>query len=400
MALHQRTILLIVSGGIAAYKACALVRLLKQDGAQVLPVLTPSGAQFITPLSLATLAESPCYTDLFSLTAEAEMGHIQLSRRSDLVVVAPASANILAKMAHGLADDLASTLLLASTKPILIAPAMNPAMWQAPATQANLATLHARGVLQVGPEAGDTACGESGTGRMAEAATIHTAIKAFFEKKGPLTGRHALVTAGATREPLDPVRFITNPSSGKQGYAIAAALAQAGANVTLISGITSLAAPVGVSRRVVTTAQEMLGAVQAALPADIAVCCAAVGDFRLKNTASQKIKKTSGGLPALELVENPDILAQLCSKGVNRPALVIGFATETENMLENATAKKAKKGCDWLLANDVSGGDVFGSDTNHVHFISHRSVEAWPRMSKDAVAKQLTDKIIAFFQTK
>lgn len=388
------TILLIISGGIAAYKALALIRLLKKDGLRVVPVLTKGGAQFVTPLSVSALAEEKVYGDLFSLTDEQEMGHIRLSRLSDLVVVAPASADILAKMVHGLADDLASTLLLAANKPVLVAPAMNPAMWAHAATQANIATLQARGVTVAGPACGDTACGEEGLGRMLEPEALFSAIKEKLQIKGPLAGKRALVTAGPTVEPIDPVRFITNASSGKQGYAVAEALARAGADVTLVSGPVSLAPPSGVRLVKVNTAREMMDAAEAALPVSIAVCAAAVADWRVKETAAQKIKKGTG-LPALALEENPDILATLAAHKTKRPTLVIGFAAETERLEDNARAKLAAKGCDWLLANDVSQG-VFGADDNTVHLFTRAGAhEAWPRMRKDAVARELVEKISA-----
>lgn len=398
MLLSGRTILLIISGGIAAYKALELVRLLKKSGARVVPVLTKGGAQFITPLSVSALAEEKTYGDLFSLTDEAEMGHIRLSRIADLVVVAPASADLMSKMAHGLADDLASTVLLAGNKPVLLAPAMNPAMWQSPAMQATFSLLKAHGAHFVGPVAGDTACGEEGVGRMAEPAQIFTAIHDFLTIKGPLSGKRVVVTAGATQEPIDPVRFIGNRASGKQGYAIAAALQHLGAEVRLVSGPTHLPVPSGVAHIPVTTADEMFKAVQEQLPADVAVCNAAVADFRAKLVAQQKIKKDAA-LPTLELEKTPDILAEISKPSAMRPKLVIGFAAETEQLEAHARAKLAKKACDWLLANDVSATteDVFGADFNTIHFFSADAVEHWPRMRKDEVAKMLAEKIVNFF---
>lgn len=392
----MRTIILIISGGIAAYKALELIRLLKKDGLRVVPVLTRGGAQFVTPLSVEALAEEKVHSDLFSLTDEREMGHIRLARLADLVVVAPASADFIAKMAHGLADDLASTLLLASTAPLLVAPAMNPAMWAAPATQANIAFLKKNGATIFGPVAGETACGEEGLGRMAEPADLHAAIQTFFRRQGPLAGRRALVTAGPTREAIDPVRFLSNHSSGKQGFAIAAALADAGADVTLVSGPVALETPAQVRRINVETADAMLAAAEAALPADIAVCAAAVSDWKVESPAALKIKK-GAGTPAIRLVPNPDILAHLAAHKTKRPALVVGFAAETGEAAAEGARKRAAKGCDWLLANDIRGG-VFGGDENAVHFITAQGSEAWPRMAKSEVAKWLAERMAAFLR--
>ena len=357
-------------------------------------VLTRGGAQFVTPLSLEALSEEKVHTDLFALTEEAEMGHIRLSRSADLLVVAPASADILAKMATGQADDLATTLLLATDTPVMIAPAMNVRMWQHSATQANVASLAARGVRQVGPNEGDMACGEYGPGRMAEPEEILAAIAQFFDAEAPLSGRRALVTSGPTHEPIDPVRYIANRSSGRQGHAIAGALARLGAETTLISGPTALTAPPGVHFQGVESAADMLVACEAALPVDVAVCAAAVSDWRVAAQSDQKLKKNGGGPPHLELTTNPDILASLSAAGNQRPRLVIGFAAETEKVTENAQAKRLKKRCDWILANDVSAGcGTFGGDENTIHFIDQAGAEAWPRMTKDDVARRLAQMI-------
>lgn len=400
-----KRILLIISGGIAAYKALELVRLLRKDGIAVRAVLTEAARQFVTPLSLGTLTEDNVYTDLFDLKDEREIGHIQLSRQADLVVVAPATANILAKMAGGIADDLATTLLLATDKPVLAAPAMNVRMWLHPATQRNIAQLRADGVTIMEPEEGDMACGEYGPGRLPEPQAILASIRAmlaqplgeaqtatarFGQNPPPLRGKHVLITAGPTHEPIDPVRYIANRSSGKQGFAIAGALAALGADVTLVAGPVSLATPPGVRRVNVETAREMAEAVEAALPADAAVMVAAVADWRAEATG-QKIKKDKGGLDALPLVENPDILAGL-AKSPKRPSLVIGFAAETEKVVEHAQAKLARKGCDWIVANDVSG-DVMGGARNRIHIVSAAGVEDWPDMEKDAVARRLAQRI-------
>jgi phosphopantothenoylcysteine decarboxylase/phosphopantothenate--cysteine ligase len=388
--LTGKRILLVISGGIAAYKCLELIRRLRERGASVRCVLTKGGAEFVTPLSLAALSEDKVYSDLFSLTDEAEMGHIRLSRAADLVVVAPATADILAKMAHGRADDLATTLLLATDKEVLAAPAMNVRMWDHPATQANIETLSARGVRFVGPVEGDMACGEYGMGRMAEPEAIRAAIETYFGSDAPLAGRRALVTSGPTHEPIDPVRYIANRSSGKQGHAIAAALARLGADTVLVSGPSSEADPAGVAVVAIESAREMLAACQAALPVDVAVCAAAVSDWRPTDTAEHKMKKNGGGPPGLDLTENPDILATLSKAGNQRPALVIGFAAETEDVVDNARAKLARKGCDWILANDVGPATgTFGGDANSVHLIGAESHQPWPRMSKADVADRL-----------
>ena len=393
--MDRKRVLLVVGGGVAAYKALELVRLLRKADIAVRPVLTHAGARFVTPLSLAALAEDRVYEDLFSLTDEAEMGHIQLSRSADLVVVAPATADLMAKAAAGLADDLASTLLLATDKPVLMAPAMNVRMWEHKATRRNLSTLRGDGVMFVGPDEGAMACGEFGEGRLAEPEAIFQAIMdALAGPAGaPLAGKRVLVTAGPTAEPIDPVRVLTNRSSGKQGYAIAAALARLGAAVTLVSGPTALAAPPGVRRVQVETALEMLAASKAALPADVAVCVAAVADWRADEVFGIKLKKGKDGPPALRLVENPDILATLAATGAHRPRLVIGFAAETDNIEKNARAKLARKGCDWIVANDVAGTDVMGGDQNAVMIVDARGVEHWPLADKTEVASRLARRI-------
>ncbi|WP_396594890.1 bifunctional phosphopantothenoylcysteine decarboxylase/phosphopantothenate--cysteine ligase CoaBC [Brevundimonas sp. R86498] len=408
--LTSRKILLIVGGGIAAYKALELVRLLKKAGAEVRAVLTEGGAAFVTPLSLAALTGHPVRMGLFLPDEETTMGHIELSRWADLVVVAPATAGLIGKAANGLADDLASTTLLATDKRVLLAPAMNVRMWQHPAVQANVARLQGFGDLHgmavVGPDDGEMACGEFGPGRMAEPAAILTAIEDLLEDTvavgqvaRPLAGRHAVVTAGPTFEPIDPVRGLTNRSSGKQGYAIAAALAARGATVTLVSGPTGLPAPAGVTRLEVETALQMQAATGAALPADIAVLSAAVADWRVDTVAGGKIKKAPGGPPTLSLIENPDILAGIAAPGPMRPALVIGFAAETTDLEANARAKLSRKGCDWIVGNDVSA-DVFGADGNTVLLVSAGGAEAWPRLSKTEVASRLADRIAEHFVPK
>jgi phosphopantothenoylcysteine decarboxylase/phosphopantothenate--cysteine ligase len=393
--LAQKQILLIVGGGVAAYKALELTRLLRKAGVGVRPILTSAGAQFVTPLSLAALAEDKVYSELFSLTDEAEMGHIQLSRSADLVVVVPATADLMAKAAHGLAGDLASTTLLATDKPVLMAPAMNVRMWEHPATQRNLATLKADGVAFVGPDDGAMACGEYGPGRMAEPAVIFEAIMERLKgaAERPLAGRRAIVTAGPTAEPIDPVRYLTNRSSGKQGYAIAEALAALGCEVTLVSGPTALSAPAGVKRVQVETARQMLAACQAALPADLAVCVAAVADWRPADEGAVKIKKTGDAPPALRLVENPDILATLSAAGPDRPRLVVGFAAETNDVEAYAQAKLARKGCDWIVANDVSVEGVMGGDDNTVSIVSASGVERWDKTAKSDVATKLAERM-------
>ena len=394
--LHGKRVLLIISGGIAAYKSLELIRLLRKNGLAVRCIVTRGGAQFVTPLSVAALSEDKVYTDLFSLTDEAEMGHIRLSREADLVVVAPASADILAKMVQGLADDLATTALLATDKPVMVAPAMNVRMWEHAATKANLDTLAERGVRIVGPDEGEMACGEFGPGRLAEPEAIAAAIATYFRDSSPLAGRRALVTSGPTHEPIDPVRYIANRSSGRQGHAIAAALARSGAATTLISGPTSLADPTGVDVVHIETAQQMLDACQAALPADVAVCAAAVADWRVASAADEKLKKTKGKVPSLEMAENPDVLATLSAAGNARPQLVIGFAAETENVIANAQTKRATKGCDWLLANDVSPETgTFGGAENTIHLVHADGVEDWPRMSKEDVADRLAERVAA-----
>lgn len=386
-------VLLIVGGGIAAYKALELTRLLRSAGVEVRPILTAAGAEFVTPLSLAALAGDEVRGDLFALD-ESKMGHIELSRSADLVVVAPATADLMAKAAHGLADDLASTALLATDKPVLMAPAMNVRMWDHPATRRNLARLTADGVAMVGPDDGAMACGEFGPGRMASPEAIRDAVLAALSKRqGPLTGRHVLLTAGPTAEPIDPVRVLTNRSSGKQGYAIAQALADLGARVTLVSGPVALDAPRGVHRVSVETAIEMQAACEAALPADAAVCVAAVSDWRPDAAFKVKLKKGHDGPPAVTLVENPDILAGLASEGPRRPKLVVGFAAETGNLEEFARAKLARKGCDWIIANDVGGGAVMGGDENEVLLITPDSTERWPKGSKVDVARQIAARI-------
>ena len=390
-----KRVLLIVSGGIAAYKALELIRLLRGRGCGVTCVLTEAGAQFVTPLSLQALSESKVYTDLFSLTDESEMGHIQLSRSADLVVVAPASADILAKMAAGLAGDLASTLLLATDKPVLVAPAMNVRMWLHAATQANMTLLTARGIHVVGPDEGAMACNEFGPGRLAEPPAILAAIEALLVPSRPLAGRHALVTSGPTHEPIDPVRYIANRSSGRQGHAIAAALAELGARVTLVSGPVSVSDPAGVATTHVESAQQMLDACQAALPADVAIFAAAVADWRVAGAAAGKIKKVPGaGPPALALVANPDILATIAQRGPRRPRLVIGFAAETDDLMANAQAKRERKNADWIVANDVSPATgIMGGEENAVHLITAEGVEDWPRLPKQEVARRLAARI-------
>jgi len=394
----EKRVLLIVSGGIAAYKSLELIRRLRERGISVRCVLTAGGAQFVTPLSLSALSEDKVYTEIFSLTDESEMGHIRLSRESDLLVVAPASADIMARMAGGHANDLATTVLLATDKPVMFAPAMNVRMWEHPATQANIATLESRGLIRIGPDAGNMACGEYGLGRMSEPMTIVEAIENHFAGPGarPLAGRRALVTSGPTREAIDPVRYLSNHSSGKQGHAIAEALAELGAETSLITGPVALPDPAGVSVFHVESAADMLAACQAALPAEIAVCAAAVSDWRIATAASEKLKKDGGGPPALELTENPDILRTLSQAENRRPGLVVGFAAETEKVVEHAVEKRQRKGCDWILANDVSPETgTFGGDSNVIHFVHEDGVEDWPRMTKQEVAERLAQRIAA-----
>lgn len=408
----EKRILLIVGGGIAAYKVCELIRLIRKAGMRVRCVLTEGGAQFITPMTLAALSEQPVHTSLWDLKDEAEMGHIQLSREADLVVVCPATADILAKMAAGIADSLATTLLLATDKPVLAVPAMNVRMWEHPSTRRNVERLRADGIRVMRPDEGPMACGEYGEGRLPEPeavlAQILLAVRPELDDSftselghstgsvptglnGTLKGKHILVTAGPTHEPIDPVRYIANRSSGKQGFAIAAALAQAGADITLVSGPVHLATPAGVTRIDVETAREMEIAVQDALPADAAIMVAAVADWRAQANG-QKIKKKGDAVPPLKLTENPDILAGL-AKHVRRPGLLIGFAAETEHVLDHARAKLAKKGCDWIVANDVSG-DVMGGELNRVHIVTRDGVESWEQLHKDAVARKLVEKIV------
>ncbi|WP_071673896.1 bifunctional phosphopantothenoylcysteine decarboxylase/phosphopantothenate--cysteine ligase CoaBC [Nioella nitratireducens] len=392
--LADKRILLIIGGGIAAFKALDLIRRLRERGASVTPVLTKAAEEFVTPLSASALAAHKVYRDLFDLTDEAEMGHIELSRAADLVVVVPATADLMAKMAQGHANDLASTLLMATDKRVLIAPAMNVKMWDHPATQRNLATLQGDGVLVAGPVEGAMACGEFGPGRMIEVPEIVVAIDAALSD-GPLSGRKVLVTSGPTHEPIDPVRYIANRSSGAQGTAIAAALRDLGAKVTFVTGPASVAPPAGVRVVKVETAREMLAAVEAGLPADAAVFAAAVADWRVANAADRKMKKTEGaGSPALEFAENPDILKTVAQMEVGRPGLVVGFAAETHDVEANATAKRARKGCDWIVANDVSPATgIMGGAENKVSIVTADGVEDWPRLSKDETARRLAIRI-------
>ena len=394
--LTGKRVLLIIGGGIAAYKSLMLIRLLRGAGVAVTPVLTKAGAEFVTPLSVAALAGQKVHSALFDLTDEAEMGHIELSRSADLIVVAPATADLMAKAAGGRADDLASTLLLATDTPVLLAPAMNVRMWLHPATQRNLAQLTADGVRRIGPDEGEMACGEFGPGRMAEPEAIFAAIRAALAGTAarPLDGRHVIVTSGPTQEPIDPVRYIANRSSGAQGTAIAAALRDLGARVTFVSGPATVPAPEGVTVVRVETAVQMAAAVALALPADAAVMAAAVADWRVVNAGAQKLKKDgSGKPPALEFAENPDILVMV-STGAVRPALVVGFAAETENVEAHARAKRLRKGCDWIVANDVSAGTgIMGGAENAVVLITADGSEVWPRMTKIAVAERLAARI-------
>jgi phosphopantothenoylcysteine decarboxylase/phosphopantothenate--cysteine ligase len=392
--LNRQRVLLIVGGGIAAYKALELARLLKKAGVEVSPILTSAGARFVTPLSLSALTEEAVRDELFSLTDEAAMGHIELSRSADLVVVAPATADLMAKAANGLADDLATAVLLATDKPVLMAPAMNVRMWLHPATQRNMARLKADGVSMVGPDEGTMACGEFGPGRLAEPPVIFDAIlEALDPSRRALHGRHVLVTAGPTAEAIDPVRVLTNRSSGKQGYAIAQALAALGARVTLVSGPTALATPPGVDRFDVETACQMLEACEAALPAEAAVCVAAVSDWRPAAVFGVKLKKGREGPPTLTLVENPDILARLAAPGPARPRLVVGFAAETNDLEDNARAKLARKGCDWVVGNDVSEPAIMGGDVNEVLLVTAAGTERWPRATKVEVARRLAARV-------
>ena len=391
--LTDKKILLIIGGGIAAFRSLDLMRRLRERGASVTPVLTPAAEHFVTPLSVSALAASKVYRDLFDLTDEAEMGHIELSRAADLIVVCPATANLMARMAQGLADDLATTLLLATDTPVMIVPAMNVRMWQHLATQRNLATLTGDGIAVVGPVNGAMACGEFGPGRLTEVPDIIGAIDAHFSD-GPLKGRHALVTSGPTHEPIDPVRYIANRSSGTQGTAIAAALRDLGARVTFVTGPADTSPPAGIDVVRVETAQQMLNAVTAALPADVAVMAAAVADWRVENAGDRKMKKDgSATAPALTFAENPDILATV-SKAATRPKLVVGFAAETDDVIANATAKRLRKGCDWIVANDVSPGTgIMGGTENAVTLITDIGAEDWPRLTKTETARRLADRI-------
>ena len=408
--LAGKHVLLIVSGGIAAYKTLDLIRRLRERGAAVTPVLTKAAKQFVTPLSIASLSGRQVYDDLFSLTDETEMGHIQLSRASDLLLVAPATADLMAKAAHGLADDLASTLLLATDKTPIFAPAMNVRMWTHPATQRNLLALRSAGCVILGPSDGEMACGEFGPGRMLEPLEIVAALENLISDSAtsapvlssrPLAGRRAIVTAGPTREPIDPVRYISNKSSGKQGYAIAEALAAAGADTILVSGPVDLAAPRGVKVQCVESAVEMLESVRSALPADIFVSAAAVADWRVKNAGAQKTKKGPGGPPVIELVENPDILATISQMATDRPRLVVGFAAETENLVPNAQSKLARKRCDLIVANDVGAEQaIFGGDLNRVVIVDATSAEAWPQASKTEIAARIAALIADRLESK
>lgn len=391
--LTDKKILLIIGGGIAAFRSLELMRRLRERGAAVTPVLTSAAEHFVTPLSASALAASKVYRDLFDLTDEAEMGHIELSRAADLIVVCPATANLMARMAQGLADDLATTLLLATDTPVMIVPAMNVRMWDHPATRRNLATLLGDGVSVVGPVEGAMACGEFGPGRLSEVPDIVAAIDAHFTG-GPLTGKHVLITSGPTHEPIDPVRYIANRSSGAQGAAIATALRDLGARVTFVTGPADVPAPAGVDVVAVETARQMLDAVNAALPADAAIMAAAVADWHVENSSESKLKKDgNGAAPALTFAENPDILATV-SKGSNRPALVVGFAAETDDVTANATAKRQRKGCDWIVANDVSPGTgIMGGKENAVTLITDAGAEDWPRLTKTETARRLADRI-------
>jgi len=390
-----KKILLIIAGGIAAYKSLELIRRLRDQGASVIPVMTQSAKEFVTPMSVSALAGHAVHQDLFDLTTEAEMGHIQLSRSADLIVVAPATADLMAKMATGQANDLASTLLLATDKPVLIAPAMNVRMWNHSATQRNIATLQTDGIRFVGPNDGDMACGEFGPGRMAEPAEIIDSIHRQFAQS-PLKDMRIVVTSGPTHEPIDPVRYIANRSSGAQGTAIAAALRDLGASVTFVTGPADIPPPAGVKVVRVQSAQQMLEATQAALPAEVAIFAAAVADWRVTSASGSKIKKVDGALPTLSLAENPDILATVSQLSNGRPRLVVGFAAETDNVVENAVAKRKRKGCDWIVANDVSPETgIMGGQENQVILVTDDGTEAWPRMSKNETARELAKRIAA-----
>ncbi|MDA9269389.1 bifunctional phosphopantothenoylcysteine decarboxylase/phosphopantothenate--cysteine ligase CoaBC [Amylibacter sp.] len=395
--LNGRRILLIIGGGIAAYKSLQLIRELQKKGAEVLPVMTKSAAKFVTPLSVSALSKNKVYSDLFDLNDEAEMGHIELSRSSDLIIVAPATANLMAKMAFGLATDLPSTLLLATDTPVLIAPAMNVRMWEHPATQNNCKTLIKNGVHFSGPDEGDMACGEFGFGRMSEPETIVKASSDILFN-GPLKGKHIVITSGPTHEPIDPVRYIANRSSGNQGSEIANALTSLGAKVTFITGPSSYKFPESCEIIKVETAIEMLDAVEANMPCDIAIFSAAVSDWRVEKKNTNKIKKNqSKDVLKINFIENPDILKTISKMKTNRPKLVIGFAAETNNLIENATEKRIRKGCDWILLNDVSPGTgIMGGKENHITLISADEIQEWPRMSKTAVAKKLGQKIVDY----
>ena len=397
--LGGKRILLIIAGGIAAYKSLELIRRLRDRGAIVTPVMTSAAEQFVTPLSVAALAGEKLYRDLFDLTDEAEMGHIELSRSADLLLVAPATADLMAKMAHGQANDLASTVLLATDTPVLVAPAMNVRMWQHPATQRNLTLLQGDGIEFVGPDDGNMACGEFGPGRMSEPPAIVAAVEAKLTA-GPLLGKRIIVTSGPTHEPIDPVRYIANRSSGRQGNALAAALAALGAEVVFVTGPAQIAAPDGVQVVPVETAQQMLEAVESALPADAAVCAAAVADWRVVSPAVHKMKKQKDVAPQLAFEENPDILARISQHSKDRPALVVGFAAETDDLLENATAKRQRKGCDWIVANDVSPDTgIMGGDENAVTLITDAGPECWPRAPKHQVAARLARRIAETLQS-
>ncbi|MEL6647101.1 MAG: bifunctional phosphopantothenoylcysteine decarboxylase/phosphopantothenate--cysteine ligase CoaBC [Pseudomonadota bacterium] len=396
--LASKRILLIIGGGIAAYKSLELIRRLRERGATVTPVLTRAGAEFVTPLSVSALAGTKVFQDLFDLTDEAEMGHIELSRSADVIVVAPATADLMSKMATGQADDLASTLLLATDTPVLVAPAMNVRMWEHVATQRNTATLNNDGIAFVGPNAGDMACGEFGPGRMSEPLEIVAAIEDRIAN-GPLKGKRVLVTSGPTHEPIDPVRYIANRSSGAQGTAIARALSALGAEVVFVTGPADVPPPGGVNVVPVGSAQDMLTAVQSALPVDAAVFAAAVADWRVASASEHKLKKSKNGLPKLDFEENTDILATISHLGPQRPQLVVGFAAETEDVVAHATAKRDRKGCDWIVANDVRPETgIMGGAENDVTLITKDGSEEWPRMSKDQVAKRLADRIADAFE--
>jgi phosphopantothenoylcysteine decarboxylase/phosphopantothenate--cysteine ligase len=392
--LNGRRVLLIIGGGIAAYKSLELIRALQKRGASVVPVMTRAASEFVTPLSVSALSGSKVFQDLFDLTDEAEMGHIELSRSADLIIVAPATGDLMAKMALGMAPDLATTLLLATDTPVMIAPAMNVRMWEHVATQRNLETLRAGGIHVCGPDEGAMACGEFGFGRMTEPDAIADAASDIL-LNGPLKGKHIIVTSGPTHEPIDPVRYIANRSSGSQGAAIANALSALGARVSFITGPARAEMPDGCEIIRVETARDMLDAVQSALPSDGAVFAAAVADWRMKNATDSKIKKNAAGdIPQLDFVENPDILATVSQMAKNRPTLIVGFAAETDDVLKNATAKRKRKQCDWILANDVSPETgIMGGTENDVTLITEKDTIDWPRMSKDAVAKKLAQQI-------